>query len=220
MTNSIEPARCPQVARRSSSFISSDTESPALDAASGPPQHTLQPHLTAIPGIYGADLVVIWAIFGGLALDKRLYTRDAGPGLAAVARGQHHPVKLKPAVGLVRLGWLGASTSGRAQSRVLRRPTCLRMSVFVPSRSTSRRSRYRLRRRVATPRRPDRETVDDRTQGIQLARVQQLVDYWATDYDWRKLEARMKKSPSSSRRSTGSTSISSMSARPMRTRCR
>ena len=52
-----------------------------------------------------------------------------------------------------------------------------------------------LRRRVATTRWPDRETVDDRTQGIQLARVQQLVDYWATDYDWRNLEARMKEFP-------------------------
>ena len=48
---------------------------------------------------------------------------------------------------------------------------------------------------MATPRWPDRETVDDRTQGIQLARVQQLVDYWATDYDWRNLEARMKEFP-------------------------
>jgi hypothetical protein len=42
--------------------------------------------------------------FGGLAPDTRLYMRDAGLGLAAVARGQLHPVKLKPAVGLVRLG--------------------------------------------------------------------------------------------------------------------
>jgi hypothetical protein len=67
-------------------------------------------------------LGVIWAISDGLALDKRLYMRDAGLGLAAVARGQLHLVKLKPTVGLVRLGWLGASTSGRAQSRVLRDP--------------------------------------------------------------------------------------------------
>ena len=42
---------------------------------------------------------------------------------------------------------------------------------------------------------PDKETVEDRTQGIQLARLQQLVDYWATDYDWRNLEARMKEFP-------------------------
>ena len=45
-----------------------------------------------------------------------------------------------------------------------------------------------LRRRVAVPRWPDRETVSDRTQGAQLAKVQELVGYWATDYDWRKRE--------------------------------
>jgi hypothetical protein len=60
--------------------------------------------LYAISGIYGADFGRNFTIFGGLALDKRLYTRDAGLGLAAVARGQLHPVKLKPAVSLVRLG--------------------------------------------------------------------------------------------------------------------
>ncbi len=48
-----------------------------------------------------------------------------------------------------------------------------------------------LRRRVAVPRWPDRETVSDRTQGAQLAKVQELVDYWATEYDWRKLEAKL-----------------------------
>ncbi len=48
-----------------------------------------------------------------------------------------------------------------------------------------------LRRRVAAPRWPDRETVSDRAQGAQLAKVQELVHYWATDYDWRKLEAKL-----------------------------
>ncbi|HXW47055.1 MAG TPA: epoxide hydrolase [Streptosporangiaceae bacterium] len=52
-----------------------------------------------------------------------------------------------------------------------------------------------LRRRVEVPRWPDRETVGDRTQGAQLAKVQELVDYWATDYDWRKLEARLNALP-------------------------
>ena len=52
-----------------------------------------------------------------------------------------------------------------------------------------------LRRRVAVPRWPDRETVSDRTQGVQLAKVQELVDYWATDYDWRKLEAELNALP-------------------------
>ena len=52
-----------------------------------------------------------------------------------------------------------------------------------------------LRRRVAVPRWPDRETVSDRTQGAQLAKVQELVDYWATDHDWRKLEAELNALP-------------------------
>ena len=52
-----------------------------------------------------------------------------------------------------------------------------------------------LRRRVAGACWPDRETVSDRTQGVQLAEVQELVDHWATDYDWRKLEAKMNALP-------------------------
>jgi pimeloyl-ACP methyl ester carboxylesterase len=48
-----------------------------------------------------------------------------------------------------------------------------------------------LRRRVLATRWPDRETVDDRSQGIQLAKLQELVRYWGTDYDWRKVEARL-----------------------------
>lgn len=52
-----------------------------------------------------------------------------------------------------------------------------------------------LRRRVTQPRWPDRETVSDRAQGAQLAKVQDLVDYWATDYDWRKLEASLNALP-------------------------
>ena len=47
-----------------------------------------------------------------------------------------------------------------------------------------------LRTRIAATRCPENETVSDRTQGAQLAKVQELVDYWATDYDWRKLEAK------------------------------
>jgi Epoxide hydrolase N terminus len=56
-------------------------------------------------------------------------------------------------------------------------------------------SRQELRRRVAVPRWPDRETVSDRTQGAQLAKVQEFVGYWATDYDWRELEAKLKALP-------------------------
>ncbi len=52
-----------------------------------------------------------------------------------------------------------------------------------------------LRRRIAATRWPDQETVGDRSQGIQLAELQELVRYWGTGYDWRKAEARLKALP-------------------------
>jgi hypothetical protein len=52
-----------------------------------------------------------------------------------------------------------------------------------------------LRRRVAATRWPDPETVSDRSQGVQLAKLQDLVTYWGTDYDWRKVEARLNALP-------------------------
>jgi pimeloyl-ACP methyl ester carboxylesterase len=52
-----------------------------------------------------------------------------------------------------------------------------------------------LRRRIAATRWPDRETVTDRTQGVQLAKLQELVRYWGTDYDWRQAEAKLNALP-------------------------
>jgi pimeloyl-ACP methyl ester carboxylesterase len=52
-----------------------------------------------------------------------------------------------------------------------------------------------LRRRIAATRWPDRETVPDRSQGAQLAELQELLRYWGTDYDWRKAEAQLNALP-------------------------
>jgi len=52
-----------------------------------------------------------------------------------------------------------------------------------------------LRRRVAATRWPERETVNGAKQGVQLATMQKLAQYWATDYDWRKVEARLNALP-------------------------
>ncbi len=52
-----------------------------------------------------------------------------------------------------------------------------------------------LRRRIAGTRWPDRETVNDQSQGIQLARIGPLVEYWGTGYDWRKVEAKLNALP-------------------------
>ena len=60
--------------------------------------------------------------------------------------------------------------------------------------------RLDLRRRVAATRLPDRETVDDGSQGLQLAAFSELMRHWATEYDWRNAEARLNACRSSQRR--------------------
>src|SRR5580765_16624 len=52
-----------------------------------------------------------------------------------------------------------------------------------------------LRRRLQMTRWPDKETVTDASQGAQLAKLQELVRYWGTDYDWRKAEAKLNSFP-------------------------
>ena len=52
-----------------------------------------------------------------------------------------------------------------------------------------------LRARIKATRWPDRETVADSTQGVKLATVQSLANYWATGYDWRKVEAKLNALP-------------------------
>jgi pimeloyl-ACP methyl ester carboxylesterase len=52
-----------------------------------------------------------------------------------------------------------------------------------------------LRRRIKATRWPERETVTDDSQGVPLAMIQDLARYWATDYDWRKCEAKLNALP-------------------------
>jgi pimeloyl-ACP methyl ester carboxylesterase len=52
-----------------------------------------------------------------------------------------------------------------------------------------------LKRRIAMTRWPDKETVADRSQGFQLAELQQLLQYWGSGYDWRKAEAKLNALP-------------------------
>jgi pimeloyl-ACP methyl ester carboxylesterase len=52
-----------------------------------------------------------------------------------------------------------------------------------------------LRRRIAATRLPHKELVADRSQGVQLATIQELTRYWATDHDWRKCEAKLNALP-------------------------
>ncbi|WP_182510712.1 epoxide hydrolase [Phyllobacterium sp. P30BS-XVII] len=52
-----------------------------------------------------------------------------------------------------------------------------------------------LRKRVLATRWPAKETVDDQSQGVQLAKLKELVHYWGTDYDWRKVEKKLNALP-------------------------
>ena len=52
-----------------------------------------------------------------------------------------------------------------------------------------------LRRRIEATNWPEKETVADQSQGVPLALIQELARYWATEYDWRKCEARLKALP-------------------------
>ena len=52
-----------------------------------------------------------------------------------------------------------------------------------------------LRSRIHETKWPERETVADASQGVQLATIQALARYWATDYDWRKCEVKLNALP-------------------------
>ena len=77
-----------------------------------------------------------------------------------------------------------------------------------------------LRKRITATKWPDREQVNDATQGVQLATMQKLAQYWANEHDWRKCEAKINACRTSSPRSTGSTFISFTFAPSMKMRCR
>ena len=77
-----------------------------------------------------------------------------------------------------------------------------------------------LRRRIHATKWPERELVNDISQGVQLAAMQKLARYWATEYDWRKVEAKLNALPQFLTRSMGWTFISSTFVRNMRMRCR
>ena len=80
----------------------------------------------------------------------------------------------------------GASVTRQADEDRLIRP----FTVRVPQAALD-----DLRRRINATRWPDKETVADRSQGTQLAKLQELVRYWGTQHDWRKAEARLNARP-------------------------
>jgi pimeloyl-ACP methyl ester carboxylesterase len=86
------------------------------------------------------------------------------------------------------LGLLAAS--GQAQNPESKTAAIRPFHVDVPETALA-----DLRRRIAATQWPERETVGDATQGVRLATMQKLARYWSTEYDWRKVEARLNALP-------------------------
>ena len=100
---------------------------------------------------------------------RRALLRTAAVGIAAVISTSVFPLR-------------GAAAAGESTIRPFH--------IAVPEEEL-----LELRRRVLATRWPDRETVSDQSQGIPLAKLQSLVNYWGTAYDWRKIEAKMNRLP-------------------------
>jgi hypothetical protein len=77
-----------------------------------------------------------------------------------------------------------------------------------------------LRKRINATKWPDREQVTDDSQGVQLDTIQRLARHWATEYDWRKVEARLNACQTSSPTLMGSTFTSSTCGLSTKMRCR
>ena len=77
-------------------------------------------------------------------------------------------------------------SSGQAADKDAIRP----FHVSIPEKALA-----DLRRRIAATQWPEKETVADQSQGVPLATMQELARYWATEYDWRKVEARLNALP-------------------------
>jgi pimeloyl-ACP methyl ester carboxylesterase len=105
-------------------------------------------------------------------------------------------------IATTQLGRLGSAT---AQSSPVgpKEPTLIQTGTVQTDPTTIRPFHFNvpqaalddLRRRIAATRWPEKETVADESQGVQFATMQKLARYWATDYDWRKVEAKLKALP-------------------------
>ncbi|GAA0337739.1 epoxide hydrolase [Sphingomonas oligophenolica] len=101
------------------------------------------------------------------------------PATVAAAHPAHHDA----AIGTAMHG--AAASAQPAEDRSIRP-----FRVHIPNEALA-----ELRRRIRATRWPDKETVADRSQGNQLARMQEIARYWGSGYDWRRVEARLNALP-------------------------
>jgi pimeloyl-ACP methyl ester carboxylesterase len=83
------------------------------------------------------------------------------------------------------------ATSGTTKLRAKADSTAIRPFTFnIPEERL-----VEMKRRIAETQWPEKETVSDQSQGVPLATMRELARYWATDYDWRKVEAKLRTLP-------------------------
>ena len=123
-----------------------------------------------------------------------------------ICDGHHHTVGVRAIRSAIRAFWLSVLfVCGSAHSHPIDDShsqhlasacTTVRADAIIPFHvNVLEEAIADLRKRVSATRWPDKETVDDRSQGVQLAKLQELVRYWGTDYDWRKVEATLNALP-------------------------
>ncbi|MBB5635074.1 pimeloyl-ACP methyl ester carboxylesterase [Pedobacter cryoconitis] len=98
--------------------------------------------------------------------------------------------KLTLAGAIVTSVFLLTGTSGFAQTTAQSSASIRPYHISVPSSAIT-----DLRKRITSTRWPEKETVADQSQGVKLDRIQKLVQYWGTGYDWRKAEAKLNALP-------------------------
>jgi pimeloyl-ACP methyl ester carboxylesterase len=138
-------------------------------------------HFSGAPGITltGAKLAIISPTF----LASR--ARSLLAASAAVA-----------AIGLVPLGYACYAQSSVVSTITPKRHTSTEDKSIRPFHvSVPEEQLVDLRRRIAATRWPDKELVNDESQGIRLAEMEELVRYWGTSYDWQKCEAKLNALP-------------------------
>jgi len=109
------------------------------------------------------------------------------------APNHRRAVSSRPAVALLLLA--GAAISllplNRSRAAAAEEPTAIRPFRFHASQEAL----DDLKKRIAATRWPDKETVEDQSQGVPLATMQALVSYWGKNHDWRKAEANLNSYP-------------------------
>jgi pimeloyl-ACP methyl ester carboxylesterase len=107
-------------------------------------------------------------------------------GLAVAFR----PAKIGEAFTDSKIAEKGATVNRPIDTQAADKTTIRPFRVNVPDAELA-----DLRRRISSTRWPEKETVTDESQGLPLATIQELARYWATDYDWRKIEAKLNALP-------------------------